>query len=131
MKAVEVPFTPKNAFVTFMLEQFGRPERNSASQCDCERDGSASVLQVLSFANHPRVWQKITDDTGLVARVLKSQTSDDARIEEVYLATLSRLPTDAERQACHKYLKESATPAAGLRGILWSLLNTREFLLQH
>jgi len=27
--------------VTFMLEQFGRPERNPAVQCDCER-GSGS-----------------------------------------------------------------------------------------
>lgn len=131
MKAVEVPFTPKNAFVTFMLEQFGRPERNSASQCDCERDSSASVLQVLSFANHPRVWQKIGDDNGLVSRVLKTVPGDDKRIEEIYLATLSRLPSEAEQKACLKYLKESPSPAKGLQGVLWSLLNTREFLLQH
>jgi hypothetical protein len=30
-----------------------------------------------------------------------------------------------------KYLRESATEAEGLRGVMWSLLNTREFLLQH
>ena len=52
-KTVEIPYPPRNAFVAFMLEQFGRPQRNSASQCDCERDSTASVLQVLSFANHP------------------------------------------------------------------------------
>ena len=55
MKAVEIPFTPRNAFVTFMLGNFGKPKRNAAVQCDCERGGDASVLQVLSFANHPRV----------------------------------------------------------------------------
>jgi hypothetical protein len=131
MKTVEVPFTPKNAFVTFMLEQFGRPERNSASQCDCERDSTASVLQVLSFANHPRVWQKIGDEGGLVAKVLKTVPGDEKRIEEIYLAALSRLPSEAEQKACLKYLKESPTPAKGIQGVLWSLLNTREFLLQH
>src|SRR5262249_27015552 len=45
VRAVEVPFAPRNAFVAFVLENFGRPRRNAAVQCDCERDGSASVLQ--------------------------------------------------------------------------------------
>ena len=41
MKTVEVPFAPKNAFVTFVLETYGRPKRNAAVQCDCEREGAA------------------------------------------------------------------------------------------
>lgn len=130
-KTVEIPYPPKNAFVTFMLEQFGRPQRNSGVQCDCERDSNASVLQVLSIANHPRVRQKIADDKGNVARILKSHTDDAKRIDEIYLVTLSRLPSDAERKACMTYMSESPTPAEGLRGVMWSLLNTREFLLQH
>ena len=40
MKAVEVPFAPKNPFVAFVLETYGRPKRNSAVQCDCEPRGS-------------------------------------------------------------------------------------------
>ena len=40
MKTVQVPFTPRNNFVTFVLETYGRPKRNAAVQCDCERDGS-------------------------------------------------------------------------------------------
>lgn len=130
-KTVEIPYTPKNAYVTFMLEQFGRPQRNSGVQCDCERDSNASVLQVLSLANHPRVRQKIADEKGHVARILKTHADDAKRIDEVYLLTLSRTPSAAERDACLKYIRASATPADGLRGVMWSLLNTREFLLQH
>src|SRR5262249_57183468 len=48
LKTVEVPFKPRNEFVQFMLEQFGRPARNSAAQCDCERDPSVSILQVMT-----------------------------------------------------------------------------------
>ena len=70
-KTVEIPYAPKNAFVTFMIEQFGRPPRNSGVQCDCERDPNASVMQVLSLANHPRIRQKIADEKGQVARILK------------------------------------------------------------
>jgi hypothetical protein len=131
LKTVEIPYAPRNEFVTFMLEHFGRPQRNSAVQCDCERDANASVLQVLSFANHPRIRQKIADAKGRVARILKEIAGNSERVEEVYLRTLSRFPNDAERQACLKYLKKSASAAEGLQGIMWSLLNTREFFLQH
>jgi hypothetical protein len=130
-KAVEIPYTPKNPFVAFLLEQFGRPERNSASQCDCERDTNASVLQVLSLANHPRLRQKIADDKGRVARIVAEQAKDADRIEAVFLWTLCRPPTDEEKQACLRYLGESPSPTEGLRGVMWSLVNTREFLLQH
>ncbi|HYT91993.1 MAG TPA: DUF1553 domain-containing protein [Gemmataceae bacterium] len=130
-RTVEIPYPPRNAFVTFVLEQFGRPERNSAVQCDCERETSASILQVLSLANHPRIRQKIADEKGRVARILKEHADNGRRIEEVFLATLCRLPSAAERAACLKYIGESPSPAEGLRGVMWSLLNTREFLLQH
>ncbi len=131
IKTVEVPYTPRNAFVTFMLNNFGKPKRNSAVQCDCERDGKASVLQVLSLANHPRLWAKINDDKGQAARILREISDDRQRIEELFLATLGRLPKEAEQQACLKYLKQSESAGKGLQGILWSLLNTREFVLQH
>jgi hypothetical protein len=134
MRAVELPYTPQNPFVVFMLEQFGKPARNSAVQCDCERDGGASVLQVLSFANHPRLRQKIADPSGAAARILKQSPTADGRIDEAFLTVLCRFPTDAERRSCREYLTNAASPASpeqGVQGLLWSLLNTREFLLQH
>ncbi len=131
MKAVEMPFAPKNAYINFMLTNFGKPKRNSAVQCDCERDGTASVMQVLSLANHPRVWQKVTHKDGLAARIVKEIEGDKQRVEELFLGTLGRLPTDAEAQASLRYLKEAESPAKGVQGVLWTLLNTREFLLQH
>ena len=132
IKTIEVPFPPsQNAFVSYILENFGRPKRNSAVQCDCERDGGASVFQVLTLANHPRVWEKIKDANGRVAKVLKEQSSDASRIEELFLATLSRLPTEGERLACDSHMKNAESAEKGLQGVLWSLLNTREFVVQH
>jgi hypothetical protein len=131
LKAVEIPFTPRNGFVTFMLTNFGKPKRNSAVQCDCERDGNASVLQVLSLANHPRVWSKITDEKGRIANLVKEITDEDKRIEEVFLVALGRLPTKEEHQACLSYVKKSTSTVKGYQGLLWSLINTREFVLQH
>ena len=129
--AVESPLVPRNPYVAFMLEQFGRPKRNAAVQCDCERDANPSVLQVMSLANHPRLLQKIADPAGRAAKVAKVAPGDDARVEELYLAVLGRRPDEAERAACRKYLAAAASVDKGLQGIMWSLLNTREFVLQH
>jgi hypothetical protein len=131
MKAVEVPFAPRNAFVSFVLETYGRPKRNSAVQCDCEREGAVSIFQVLTLANHPRVWEKIRDPNGRVAKVMKETPGDAKRVEALFLATVSRPPTDAERAACLKFVKEAESPEKGFQGVLWGLVNTREFLLQH
>jgi hypothetical protein len=131
MRVVEIPYTPRNSFVTFMLEHFGKPKRNAAVQCDCERDGNASVLQVLALANHPRVTQKISDGQGRVARIVKEVADDKQAIEEVFLTALGRPPTPAEQKACRAYLEGSASRLKGYQGIMWSLLNTREFVLQH
>jgi hypothetical protein len=131
LRAVEIPYKPKNSYLTFMLEQFGRPERNSSVQCDCARRGEASLLQVLSVANHPRVRQKIADPGGRVAAIVKTIDDPRGRIEELYLGTVSRLPSEEETQACLEHVSQAESPESGLHDVLWGLLNTREFLLQH
>jgi hypothetical protein len=49
----------------------------------------------------------------------------------LFLATLSRLPTEAERAACLSHVRNAESAEKGLQGVLWSLLNTREFVVQH
>ena len=88
------------------------------------------LFQVLTLANHPRLWEKIRDPAGRVAK-LAQEADEGRRIEELFLATVSRLPDETERTACRKYLKEAESTEKGLHGLLWGLLNTREFLLQH
>lgn len=131
LSTVEIPYVPQNAFVAFVLEQFGRSERNSSAQCDCQRQSEASLLQVLSLANHPRVWQKIADPAGRAAQLTKQFEKPAQRVEELYLGTLGRLPEPAELQACEAHLHAAASPEQGLQAVLWSLLNTKEFVLQH
>ena len=89
------------------------------------------MLQVLSLVNHPRIRQKIADDKGRVAKLLSESSDVERQVDELFLGALSRLPSDAEKSACRTFVRESATPAEGLRSVLWSLLNTREFVLQH
>jgi hypothetical protein len=105
--------------------------RNPDVQCDCERDARPTIVQTLYLANHPAVQQKISAPQGRVAQIVKDIADDDKRIEELFLWALSRLPVAEERQTCLKYVQDRPTPQRGYEDLLWSLLNTREFLLNH
>lgn len=131
LNTVGVPFVPKNPFVAHVLETYGRPNRNSAVQCDCEREGGTSVLQVLTLANHPQVWLKVRDPNGRVAKLMKEKSDDRGRVEALFLATVSRPPTESEMTVCLKFVNAAESAEKGLQRVLWSLLNTKEFLLQH
>lgn len=52
-------------------------------------------------------------------------------IREAYLRTLSRPPTEAETARGLQYITDSSGTVAGLRDVLWALLNTKEFIVNH
>jgi hypothetical protein len=52
-------------------------------------------------------------------------------INEAYLRTLSRYPTEEEVRTSQAYISESKDAVDGVRGVLWALLNTREFMVNH
>lgn len=52
-------------------------------------------------------------------------------IREAYLRTLSRPPTEAELARGLQYVTDSQGTVAGLRDVVWALLNTKEFIVNH
>jgi hypothetical protein len=52
-------------------------------------------------------------------------------IRQAYLRTLSRSPESSELERAERYFQESGNKAGGARDLLWALLNTKEFLLNH
>ena len=52
-------------------------------------------------------------------------------IEEVFLRTVSRFPTSAEMQKAKEDFAAAKTPVEGIRELLWAMLNTREFMVNH
>ena len=55
----------------------------------------------------------------------------DEFVEEAYLRTLSRFPTAEESERCVSFIKEDEGLAKGLTGVLWALVNTKEFIVNH
>jgi hypothetical protein len=52
-------------------------------------------------------------------------------VREMYLRTLSRFPTDQEMSRSREYLASSRDPVSGVGDVLWALLNTKEFIVNH
>lgn len=52
-------------------------------------------------------------------------------IEDVYLRTLSRLPNEDEAAASKEFVAQAKDQLEGLRGVMWALLNTKEFIVNH
>lgn len=52
-------------------------------------------------------------------------------IDGVYLQTVSRFPSAEEKQTSEQFIRDAANPVDGIRGVLWALMNTREFIVNH
>jgi hypothetical protein len=110
------------------LAVFGKPLRTA--NCDCEREVDPSLLQAVYLRNDPDV-AKMLDRPGGWLSEIKPSDDPDKLIEDAYLRTLGRLPAESERARCKTYLDESPALAEGMRDLVWSLLNTQEFVTNH
>jgi hypothetical protein len=113
----------------YALRRFGRPPRTSA--CDCQRVTAPSVAQRLFLMTDPSLLRKIEEPTGRLQKLLESEGTDDKLLDELFLATLSRRPSDEERRAFHDHRQKAPDRRAAFTGVIWALVNTREFLLNH
>jgi hypothetical protein len=52
-------------------------------------------------------------------------------VEEIYLVTLSRPPRPEETAKASGWVMAAGDPREGLQDLLWTLLNSREFLFNH
>lgn len=168
-RAIEIGATRlQNASVNYAFRIFGRPPRTTA--CDCERALEPALPQTLYRMTDPTVQSKL-QTSGRLQALLKANKSDAEIFEELFLATLSRFPTEKEKQHFERYrasrkdvvpavlpaapaapVAEKGKPAKGkvkeperkpepaakgsarqamFTDVLWALINTREFLLNH
>jgi hypothetical protein len=112
------------------MDAFGRP--NSSAECPCERDAKPSVVQALHLMNSARLQEHLSDDQGRAARLAKTEMPKEQIVEELYLACFSRLPTAMETGLALKaFDTEGASRQTAIEDMLWSLLNSAEFVFNH
>jgi hypothetical protein len=117
-----------NRMPSYFLKIFGRPVR--ASVCECERSNEPSMAQALHLMNSPEITAKIASRTGVARKLADSKKTPTEIADELFLATISRFPTETERAAVLKAF-EGADRREAVEDLLWSLLNKREFVYNH
>jgi Protein of unknown function (DUF1549)/Protein of unknown function (DUF1553) len=107
------------------LDVFGRPPRESS--CECERRSDFSLPQALNLVNGKTISDAVADSKGRVAKLVLSGKGDAAIVDDLYLASLSRLPDGAESERGVKYLA-GGSKTSRAQDLLWALLNSKGFL---
>jgi len=120
---------PDSGVKSYLLDVFGRPPRQIT--CECERSTQPNIAQALHLLNGDALNKKIANPTGRIETMLKAKKTNEQIVEELYLATLSRLPDRDEIDRAQRWLREAPTPREGLHDVLWVLVNSREFMFNH
>jgi hypothetical protein len=63
--------------------------------------------------------------------VVVVQLEPEDLVKAAYLRSLSRLPSDKEMETSKKFLTQSEDRVSGARDLLWALINTKEFIVNH
>jgi hypothetical protein len=108
-----------------------RPEERAAILARfAGSNGETSILQALWWMNG-NIIARATRSSRTLSRVANSvQLGIRGQVEELYLATLSRKPRQAELDRFAKYIesKPAEKQIYALGDVLWVLLNTTEFM---
>lgn len=117
---------PDNGFDNYFLQVFGKPEAESA--CECERSPEANLAQSLHLLNSSDVQNRLQSGTGRAANFAKdSDTENQAKITELYLWAFSRKPTVSEREFVLSHVSDAKDSKQAWEDVIWAMLNAKEF----
>lgn len=117
---------PHEGFGSYFLDTFDRPKR--VTVCECERSTSATLGQVLLLANSDEIEGKIASGEGRLAKLLKAKKSTTDIVADLYLNAYARTPTPTEMKRILDHVATYQDPQQGLEDVLWTILNSKEFM---
>ena len=103
------------------LRIFGQSDRTLIENAN----DKASVPQALSMMNGS-TFNAVSNPYSVLFRDIRTAEDSDEMIDRIYLGMLSRRPTDEERAALRDEVAQAGKDAA--KGLVWTLLNTQQFL---
>jgi hypothetical protein len=115
------------SITTPFLEKFGRSSRDTG--LDMDRNNRPTAPQRLHLLNSSHVRRKLETSPRLRA-LLQGDPKRPENIVEIYLAILSRMPTDEELQVAKTHVRDTWADG-GPRDLVWALINSPEFCYRH
>ena len=121
-RSVELPLPVSSRF----LSLYGRSDREFLGDLDPKLE--PTLTQALHMINSSYVNKKLKSSDGSLSRLIQAKFGNQELINELYLSTLSRFPTDMELQTAEAYIAESPKRRAGCEDLLWALISSRSFI---
>lgn len=121
------PSRKRDSDAARFLRLFGKPDR--LLSCECERSDDTTVVQAAQLLSGDLLQRQVSAAGNRIGRLLAARIDDSAMLDEFYLAALARYPRESERALALRRLAEGDR-RAGWEDLVWSLLNTKEFLLR-
>ena len=112
----------------YFLTTFGRATRQDV--CTCAVKMEPSLSQALHLLNGDTLHEKISSG-GVVKAMLDAGQTTEQVVDELYLRTLTRNPTEKELSQLVAVVNESDNAQQTLEDAFWALLNAREFVFNH
>jgi hypothetical protein len=124
-----LPETPADAPANFRRDpRFQFTQIFGYDPSEPREDVAASIPQALMMMNSPLINQSISASRReALGGVLKRNKTNEGAVDELYLNTLGRQPSDKETQTCLAYIKKVNDRNEAFEDILWSLINSTEF----
>jgi Protein of unknown function (DUF1553)/Protein of unknown function (DUF1549) len=117
---------PDNGFNNYFLQVFGKPEAESA--CECERSPEANLAQSLHLLNSPDMQNQLQNGQGIAAELAKdTERSDEQKANTLYLRAFARKPTPAELELVCKHIANAQVKTQAWEDVLWAMINAKEF----
>lgn len=110
------------------LEKFRAPTQGATEY----ESGIPQALTLMNGANIRQATDLAQSD--LLVALDAPFFTDEKRVEVLFLSTLSRMPNDEERAKFVSYVEQggsSGNNRQALGDVLWALLNSAEFILNH
>jgi len=120
---------PDGSITSAFLDMFGRPSRDTGYEM--ERNRTPTAAQRVHLLNSSHIQNKLKQ-YGPLRRALAQAKTPEKQAEELYLAILSRHPTEGERRIAVEYITSKERPSAdSLQDVAWALINSSEFIFKH
>ncbi|MBX3179767.1 MAG: DUF1553 domain-containing protein [Candidatus Hydrogenedentes bacterium] len=113
----------------YFLEVFGRPSRETV--CTCERRNEPNLAQSLHLINGDTIDSAIKGKGGLLDSLLAAETPPAEIIDRLYLAAVSRKPSEEEKNQLNAYVDAAENKREALEDVFWTMLNAKEFIFNH
>ena len=126
------------------LVEFSKPEHalsvlgvcSRQESCDAAPIGADPLGQLttqLHFLNGKLLNERLQSDAGLLATAAKDGVAVSKIVEQLYLRTYCRQPSQREREFWSKELEDQSAEVRQkkLQDLLWAILSSREFTTNH